>query len=203
MFFVITAGQGYYPSGTYPVLIAAGAVVFERRPRHRRIVRVVVLSSLLLVPAALPVLPASWLSDSPWSGPGETQLETVGWPHLVDVVAAAYATIPASERTQASVFTGNYGEAGAVDRFGAAHGLPHASSGHNGYGLWGPPQQTGPVVVVWEGSAPSDFFNDCKVFAGITGSVSNEETDSTSVYVCSGPIGGWSAAWPRLVHLSS
>ena len=82
-------------------------------------------------------------------------------------------------------------------------GCPHAASGHNGYGLWGPPQQRGPVVVVWEGYAPSDFFNDCKVFARITGSVSNEETDSASVYVCSGPIGGWSAAWPRLVHLSS
>ena len=29
VFFVVTAGQGYYPAGTYPVLIAAGAVVVE------------------------------------------------------------------------------------------------------------------------------------------------------------------------------
>jgi len=204
IFFVITAGQGYYPSGTYPVLIAAGAVVFERRPRHRGIVRVVVISSILLLPAALPILPASTLSDSPWSGPGETQLETVGWPHLVDVVAAAYATIPAAERDHAGVFTANYGEAGAVDRFGPAHGLPRAYSGHNGYGLWGPPPpDTGPVVVVWEDGPPSDFFDGCKAFERITGPVSNEETDRTSVYVCSGPINGWASAWPDLVHLSS
>ena len=91
-----------------------------------------------------------------------------------------------------------------MDRFGAAHGLPRAYSGHNGYGLWGPPPQgTGPVVVVWEDDAPTDFFNDCKVFARIKESVSNEETDRTSIYVCSGPINGWASAWPHLVHLSS
>ena len=31
---ILTAGQGYYPAGIYPVLIAAGAVVAERRGRR-------------------------------------------------------------------------------------------------------------------------------------------------------------------------
>jgi 4-amino-4-deoxy-L-arabinose transferase-like glycosyltransferase len=203
-FFVVTAGQGYYPAGTYPVLIAAGSVVVGRRRRRWPIVAAVAATAALTVPAALPILTPTALADSPWSGLGETQRETVGWPALVDQVAAAYRTIPAAQRANAGIVTVNYGEAGAVDRFGPARGLPHAWSGHNGYGLWGPPTQAlGPVVVVWEDTTPDEYFSGCTKFARVTGPVPNEESDEASVYVCAGPRGGWAAAWPRLVHLSS
>ncbi len=164
----------------------------------------VVATSALTLPAALPILSPAALASSPWNGLGETQRETVGWPQLVDVVAAAYRTIPSAQRSHAGIFAANYGEAGAVDRFGASRGLPHAWSGHNGYGLWGPPPQgTQPVVVVWEDDAPTRFFADCTKFAKITTPVSNEEDDRASVYVCAAPIGGWRDAWPHLAHLSS
>jgi 4-amino-4-deoxy-L-arabinose transferase-like glycosyltransferase len=204
VFFVLTAGQVYYASGVYPVLVAAGAVAIEpARHRWRPMAWIVGIYALLL-PAALPILSPAALASSPWNGLGETQRETVGWPHLVDVVAAAYRSIPADERAQAQIYATNYGEAGAVDRFGASRGLPHAWSGLNGYGLWGPPPpSTSPVVVVWEDDTPSEFFNDCKDFAKITAPVSNEESDEASVYVCSGPIDGWASAWPQLVHLSN
>jgi Dolichyl-phosphate-mannose-protein mannosyltransferase len=204
VFFVLTAGQVYYPAGTYPVLAAAGAVIVERRRRRRSVVAWIVALYALFLPAALPILSPAALAASPWNGPGETERETIGWPHLVDEVALAYRTIPPAQRTHAGIYANNYGEAGAVDRFGAARGLPHAWSGHNGYGLWGPPpQDVGPVVVVWEDGPPTEFFNDCNEFAKITAPVSNEESDRAAVYVCSGPIGGWAAAWPRLAFLSS
>lgn len=77
-------------------------------------------------------------------------------------------------------------------------------NGRNGYGLWGPPPEgVGPVVVVWEYQPPDAFFSGCKKSARITAPVAHEESDRATVYVCTAPLGGWHAAWPRLVHLSS
>jgi 4-amino-4-deoxy-L-arabinose transferase-like glycosyltransferase len=203
-FFIVTAGQVYYAAGTYPMLIAAGAVVVEQRRRRWTVVVAVLASSALTLPAALPILSPAALASSPWNGLGETQRETVGWPQLVDVVAAAYRTIPKERRAESGIYATNYGEAGAIDRFGAARGLPHAWSGLNGYGLWGPPPHNmAPVVVIWEDGPPSEFFSDCSEYAKITAPVSNEESDRAAVYVCGAPIGGWALAWPRLVHLSN
>ena len=162
------------------------------------------VTSALTLPAALPVLSPTALAASPWNGLGETQRETVGWPELVDQVAAAYWSIPADRRSHAGIYATNYGEAGAVDRFGPPLGLPPAWSGHNGYGLWGPPPlDLAPVVVIWEDSTPDLFFADCHKFAVVSGPVSNEESDRAAVYVCASPDGGWGQAWTQLRHLSS
>jgi 4-amino-4-deoxy-L-arabinose transferase-like glycosyltransferase len=203
--FTITAGQGYYLGGLYPALIAAGAVVVEHRRRRWPVVAAVVASSALLLPAALPILPPATLNDSVWAGgAGETLRESVGWPQLVDQVAAVYRSIPPERRAQATIFASNYGEAGAIDEFGPARGLPAAWSGHNGYGLWGPPPQgADPVVVIWEDGAPDRFFAGCQPRGRIRGEVANEETERAAIFLCQAPIGGWAAAWPRLVHLSS
>ena len=202
--FVLTAGQGYYPGGIYPALFAAGAVVVEEAGRAWRSFAVVGLTAALFVPAALPVLPLSALAHSPLTEIDEQLREQVGWPQLADLVADAYATIPTDERSQAIVFTANYGEAGAVDRFGPGLGLPTVWSGHNGYGLWGPPPDgAAPVVVVWQGDTVDYFFSGCIPHGRVTGPVDNEETERTTVYVCDALIGSWAAAWPLLVHLDA
>ena len=46
---------------------------------------------------------------------------------------------------KAAVFGQNYGEAGAIDFYGPALGLPSALSAHNSYYLWGPGDWTGEV----------------------------------------------------------
>ena len=72
--------------------------------------------------------------------------ETVGWPRLVAQVQQAVDSLPPGQRDGAVVLTGNYGEAGAIERF--APGL-RVFSGHNGYADWGPPpDDAAPVVVV-------------------------------------------------------
>jgi hypothetical protein len=203
--FLLTAGQVYYAAGIYPVLIAAGAVAIEGRPRARVVALVAAgVTSLLILPAALPVLPATTVAASPWSGLGETQFETVGWPAFTDQVASSYRSIPAGQRARAGIFTSNYGEAGAIDLYGPVRGLPAAYSGHNALAAWGPPTaSTAPVVVVWEDDSPNSYFSGCRFVSRVRGPVSNEETQRASIYVCAGPIGGWNAAWPKLSHLSS
>jgi len=204
--FTITAGQGYYPAGLYPALIAAGAVVVERRNNRRwPVVAAVLASSALLLPAALPILSPAALNGSVWAGgAGETLRESIGWPQLVDQVAAAYRSIPPDRRRRAAIFASNYGEAGAIDELGPARGLPAAWSGHNGYGLWGPPpEDAAPVVVVWADGTPDEFFTGCQPHGRVRGEVANEETERAAIFICEAPIGEWAAAWPRLVHLSS
>jgi len=164
----------------------------------------VLVSAAHILPATVPVLSARTLDASIWSGLGENLRETAGWQPLVDEVAAAYRSVPGQARARAGIFTSNYGEAGAVDRYGPSRGLPHAWSGHNGYGLWGPPPAgVAPVVVVWEDGAPSAYFFGRTLFRRLVGPVSNEETQRTAVFRCTGVIGGWHAAWLKLRHLSS
>jgi hypothetical protein len=58
-----------------------------------------------------------------------------------------YGALPKADQARCAIFTGNYGEAGAIDFFGPAYGLPKAISGHNNYWLWGTRGATGDVVI--------------------------------------------------------
>jgi hypothetical protein len=127
--FVITAGQPYYTAGTYPALIAAGAVVIERRPRlFWTMTAAVALTSAITVPAVLPVLSPRALAASAWAGPGEQQLEMVGWPREVRLVAAVFRTIPEPDRSHAVILTANYGEAGGSTGTEADSGSPRRTA---------------------------------------------------------------------------
>ena len=66
---------------------------------------------------------------------------------MVATVAGVYRDLPAEEQAESCVFTGNYGEAGAVDFFGPRYDLPRAISGHNNYYIWGPRGCTGKVLI--------------------------------------------------------
>jgi hypothetical protein len=55
--------------------------------------------------------------------------------------------LPSGVRAAAAIVTSNYGEAAAINFFGERDGLPRALSGHNQYGLWGPGDHDGSVVI--------------------------------------------------------
>lgn len=83
-------------------------------------------SAVLLLPT-LPAdrLPGFVVAANPDVG------ETIGWPEFADSVAAVHRGLPPAERDRAVMLTANYGEAGALARYGPARGLPRAYSGHN------------------------------------------------------------------------
>ena len=97
-----------------------------------------------------PVVPVSSLASTPVVDINYDAGETVGWDAFTATVERGAAPVPAAERAGLVVVTSNYGEAGALDRArrrGAA--LPPVYSGHNAYGLWGPPPgTTSPVLLV-------------------------------------------------------
>lgn len=205
--FLLTAGKPYYLAGLFGVLIAAGAPKVDRwldrgRPRARRVALATALGLSAVVSAtlALPVLPETSLD--PVIAANEDVAETVGWPELTATVAEVQAMLPPDER--AVIVTINYGEAGAIDRYGSALGLADAFSGHNGYWDWGPPpDEPAPVIAVGFGRDELvGLLSGCRAEARITNDaeVENEEL-GRAVYLCDGTAAPWSEIWPEFRRL--
>jgi Dolichyl-phosphate-mannose-protein mannosyltransferase len=210
--YLIGDGKAYYLASLYPTVVGIGAVPTAawlgrgRRPRLRLgvVVAGVVLSGLVSGVVSLPVLPESRLPGSAAIGLNPDLGETVGWPQYVATIDHAWQALPPATRSHAVVFTENYGEAGAVDVLGRGDGLPDAFSGHNGFGLWGPPRADQTTAIVVGYGPPRDvraYFTGCRTVAHISNPVhlANDEFGEP-VLRCSGLTEPWSQLWPRLRH---
>src|SRR5262249_41496312 len=98
--------------------------------------------------------------------------------------------------------TANYGEAGAIDRYGPTDGLPGAYSGHNSYWWWGPPiaSPTGVTIAVgYDRIGLTQLFRRVTLAATIRNAqgVANDE-EGQSVWICHGLRAPWAAVWPEL-----
>ena len=70
-----------------------------------------------------------------------------GWPEFADSVARVAAMLSPEERARAIVIVDNYGEAGALEQFGAGR-LPRIACQHNNWYMWGPPAWDGAVAIL-------------------------------------------------------
>ena len=101
------------------------------------------------------------------------------------------------------ILAGNYGEAGAINLYGPAYGLPEAISGSNTYWLRGygdPPPET-LIVVGYPLSAGQFYFKSCKVAGEITNryQVWNEEfTAHPTALLCHTSKRPWDDFWKDL-----
>lgn len=207
---LLIGGKPYYALPLLVVLMAAGSEsVAGWTRRGRRAPRSWAVGSALAVAvgisavAALPVLPAGDLSVV--NAVNQEQGEQVGWPALAEATATGWAEIPQRASDRAVIFTQNYGEAGAITRYGPRHGLPAPYSGHMSFADWGPPPDSavGPVLLVH----PADdrdlerHFTDCRRVALVDNGedVANEEQDA-AIVLCAGTSAPWSALWPTLRH---
>ena len=157
-------GKNYYLAPAYPMLFAAGAVFWERRPAWTKIAlpALILVTGALVAPLTLPVLPVDALIR--WQeiihvSPPKTEVahegalpqhfgDMFGWPEMVATVADVYHRLPAADQPKTAILAGNYGEAGAIDFFGPRYGLPKAISGHQTYYFWGPRNYTGEIMIL-------------------------------------------------------
>jgi 4-amino-4-deoxy-L-arabinose transferase-like glycosyltransferase len=210
-FYVVVGGKPYYAAGFYPALFAAGAVWFERRRRRRglgglplrRLLPAVAVAALVSLPLVLPVLPVSAIEAV--RAVNEDGAETFAWPTYVAQILEVRASLPAAERDRVVVVTQNYGEAGALARFGGAWGRQASSSGHNSYWSWGPPRGDGRVVlVVGYGQARGlleERFGSVTLARRLDNrhGVDNEE-QGQPVWICRDLRGTWPATWLAWRH---
>lgn len=209
----VTEGRSYYLAAAYPMLFAGGAVAIEGWLARLsagavRWVRggIWVVLAASFVPAALLALPLAPVNSPVWNAVSEINgelNEQIGWPELVETVADIYAALPEAQRSHTGILTGNYGEAGAVNLYGPAFGLPTAIGGVNSYWMRGygePPPQNVIVLGLTLGEAQRSF-RSCAIVGRVTNAleVLNEETeDHPGILLCGAPHLSWPETWARL-----
>jgi 4-amino-4-deoxy-L-arabinose transferase-like glycosyltransferase len=203
----VLGGKPYYPGAAYTFLLAAGTVPLNRGPSRRaiRVALTAVLAASIVVFGAigvisgLPVLPASTLRTTQLQKLNDALGDQIAWPKLVAQVAAAYRTLPAGQRSSTAILTGNYGEAGAIDRYGPQLGLPQAYCGSNSFWFLGPPPaaesaaiavNVDPALLHREFTSVrlvSTFFNGLGVSDGEQGA---------QIFLVTGLKSSWAQSWP-------
>jgi hypothetical protein len=203
--FIAKGGKPYYVAGMFPVLLAAGAepaLAWMRRGRATVRRRLLIAAFPLSLPPFLfiiPTLPLNAVPHTPVVAINYDLGETIGWPEYVEQIADVYGETPL-----AAIVTSNYGEAGAVDRYGGAWGLPHAYSGHNGSYYWGPPPDTTQTIVAvgFSQSFLEQSFADVRLGTRLSNrrGVDNDE-NGEPVWICAKPRADWHTLWPRFRNI--
>jgi 4-amino-4-deoxy-L-arabinose transferase-like glycosyltransferase len=180
---VVQKSKPYYLAASFPVLMAAGGVAWERwtNGRRSRWVRWVLLVNLLfgiavMAPMAVPLLsPEGTVAYGRRMGiipaaqeVGHTSAlpqyfsDRLGWENLARVVSEIYQGLPADEREKCVAWGQNYGHAGSLEYWSRRYVLPPVYSTHNNYWLWGPQAGAGDVVIVITGNRErlKELFDD-------------------------------------------
>jgi Dolichyl-phosphate-mannose-protein mannosyltransferase len=206
----VLGGKAYYPGAAYTFLFAAGSVPLERRlatrrPLARTIKPAVVCGAAMLAgavvaaPVALSVLPARTLHTVPLQKINYDLAETIAWPKLVALVAREYDSLPGPQRRQAAILAGNYGEAGAIDRYGPGLALPQAYSGANNFWLWGPPPDadTAAVAVNVDPALLRREFAHVRLVATFWNGLGvSDDEQGAQIFIATGLRSSWAQAWP-------
>jgi len=208
--FLVNRGRGYYTAPSYVMFLAAGSVWFEswlgsRSEKLRRtglgvLYGLLVVGGLVGIVLIKPVVPVNsplWEITSDINGEA---VEMIGWQDLSAQVGSIYESIPESEKPRTVILAGNYGEAGALDLYGAQYSLPPVISGadsfwYRGYGDFEPETV---IVVGFERGYADKFFASCEKAGTVTNQyqVKNEEsTHHTGLYICRKPSRSWSEMW--------
>lgn len=169
--------KNYYLTPAYPVLFAAGAVLLERTTQdrytwiRRAYISLIALVGLILAPLVMPILPVGdflayqkalggftpvRFENLPANALPQHFADEFGWEDMVRQTGKAFNTLSEETKKNTAIFANNYGEAAAIDFFGANYGLPKAISNHESYWLWGPRNYTGTSVIVLGSNGEGD-----------------------------------------------
>jgi hypothetical protein len=167
--FMLQHAKNYFLAPFYPVLFAGGAVFFEQIAEAKRrawlkpaYMILLVLGGIVIAPLAIPLFPVQetvrYVQSMSGTNVKSEKFETgvlpqyfadrFGWEEMAVAAAQVYHSLPAADQTSACIFTGNYGEAGALEFYGPRYGLPPVISGHNNYYIWGPGDCSGGTVIL-------------------------------------------------------
>jgi hypothetical protein len=215
-------GRIYYLAPAYPMLFAAGAMAFQGwAERHSwnwlkpAYIVVLAVSATIIAPFFyFPMLSVpQYIAYSKFMHLAPIKIENhkqgplpqlyadqFGWKEMAQVVADAYFKLPPDERKSCAIFGQNYGQAGAIDFFGAKMGLPNAISGHQSYYYWGPRGYTGECMIVMDDTYEtlSQKFESVEKVGSVYHPLSMPY-QHFDVYLCRRPkFGTLQQVWPRL-----
>ena len=152
----------------YAILLAVGCLWLGnllagggKRWLQAAVFLLVVISGLVVLPLARPVLPVETFLKTYGKLSIKKDVEghalpklpqnladCFGWQEMTRKVAQVYYSLPAADRVKACIVARNYGEAGAIEYYGVKYHLPLPPvSGHLQYYIWGPGRFSGEVVI--------------------------------------------------------
>ena len=208
LFFFAAGGKSYYAGPVYPLAYAAGAIWTDAHLRARVGLSLswaaAVALWLVLLPIELPVLPTQAMVNSNLWKVRTDYAAMLGGQQLASETADAYFMIPSVQRPDAMIVAHYYGEAGPIDMYGPALGLPQAVSPHLSFWYWAPPRMD-PQTVVFVGytTAEADrYFVDCRQVETIKNDygVTNDFTGDPIV-LCTQPREPLWMEWPGMLTL--
>ncbi len=220
----ILAGQGrglfvagqllYFHPFALPVWLAGLVYAFRRAGlATRAATRRALVASLAATGAAiglltLPVLPLRTIDATlgallGWAVPPMALTHDLhgmfGWEEHVATVERVYRSLSTGEREQATVLTGDYSQAAALNIL-RHEASPRAVSGNMTYYLWGPDADRGNVMIAY--GLPRALlelhYRSCTESARIDAPLARPWDTDLPVYVCREPRGTMAALWPHV-----
>jgi len=220
---ILLKAKNYYLAPIYPMLFAAGGIFWENlteRFRYGKFVQyafptLLIIGGLIVLPMTVPVLPVEQYiayQNSLGLTPPKTEVghegvlpqyfgDRFGWEEMTAKVAEVYHSLLPEEREKAAIFAGNYGEAGAIDLFGAQYNLPKAISSHQSYYLWGPRNYDGSVVIIL-GDEKEDAEEICRSIEERTrvGEPLAMREENFNILICRGLKEPFPELWKKIKH---
>ncbi|MEI9910378.1 MAG: glycosyltransferase family 39 protein [Bacteroidota bacterium] len=133
---ILGRGKNYYSLGIYPMLLAAGAVIWEQWTQKRYWIRYTV--SILIIGftwVILPMLLPTWQPEKladfykrngikhKWEDQKDHELpqdfaDMLGWKELAEKSETFFNTLPDSTKSNTIIYCRNYGQAGSLKFYG-------------------------------------------------------------------------------------
>lgn len=180
----------------YPILIASGSVIMENwmqyiggfRPKPL-IIALLIIGGMFSALISLPVLQPetlykhvkmieSKIDESKDYGILLNRIISsyctnffyrLGWEPMTEDVVAAYNKLSPQDKARAVIVTGHYGEAGAIEFFGAKYNLPKVIALNENYRIWenGTVQGNPVIATGFNREALNTFFEEVELLGTI------------------------------------
>lgn len=218
------SGKVYYLLPAYPMLFAAGGVMFEKYvARTQRLwlrpalLGFIFICNLIGVPHGVPLLsissfekyatftakhmgsaePLRW-EDGKLHLIPQDYADMLGWENQAATVAQVYRSLTPREREQCVILASNYGQAGALQHYARQYGLPQVISYHGSFYLWGPGNASKEILLT-VGIDAEDLqphFQSVEQVGMITHAFARE--NNVPIMLCRNANVSLQEIWPRL-----
>ena len=217
---LVLHGKAYYIGPIYPALYAAGSARLELVERFllRRVLLATTFALIagygamaapIGVPFLRPLVMARYVQALGMSKATETNrgeqlalpqdyADMIGWREMVRTVADVYNTLPRDERADVVVIGENYGEAGALEFYGPAFGLPPVVSTAGSFWFFGPGERPGTIALALGISSAdlSEFYGEVKEVARFDSPWMVPEERGVEILIGRKPKAALQAIWP-------
>lgn len=213
-----------YLAAALPILFICGGIMLESwnwlntRTFAKATVIVLMVGGLFIAPLAAPVLSeksfvtyASILGLSGGNSEGKEEAELPqfyadmhGWEDHAKALAAAYHSLPESDKPNAAIFGSNYGRSGAVDYYSDELNTPKSIGSHNNYWLWGTRQYSGDIIITMSTDFErlSEIFDSVELYSEYSCQYCMPYENNQRVYICRGLKVSFEELWLEIKNYS-